>query len=104
MDSNIRVYDTRDAYTIKFSFSRPAGPAGHDDKASTMNATAFDQRLRTKPVPANDEATETIERFKQSRLNWRESPESLLRQSVMKTAASYPTLIEFGSVYADDKA
>lgn len=72
-----------------------------------MTATAFDNiptlrnEMATRHVPANDSAADNSLRLKQTGLDWRESPQSLLNQSVMKTAGSYPTLIIIGSVYDD---
>lgn len=63
-----------------------------------MTATAFDTTTAKLNVPANDSETDSTKRLLSTGLSWRESPQSLLNQSVMKAAGNYPTLIIIGSV------
>jgi hypothetical protein len=69
----------------------------------TMTATAFDTSTATLHVPANDSATDSTQRLLSTGLNWRESPQSLIQQSIMKAAGSYPTLVVIGAVYDDEE-
>ncbi len=67
-----------------------------------MKAPALDKGTRTPLFPANDETNEQSQKLKQSMLNWRETPKSLLHQRFMRTAKSYPTLVAFGADVKDD--